>query len=121
MTLWGVEVAVALAPLCPHWIPSLFVLSLSFADVVQGHSFPSFFEGQFIVRKEGILRHPRSFYEGLMLLFLAPPTHWIHRNTSGGVHKVGKLIGTCDPSSLERQSDSPEGEACTVPRSYCIV
>ena len=59
---------------------------------MQGHTFPSFFEGQFIVRKEGILRHPRVFYEGLMQLFRAPPEHWIHRDTSGGVHKVSQCV-----------------------------
>ncbi len=33
-----------------------------------GHVFPTFWNGQFIVRREGILRHERAFYEYMLFL-----------------------------------------------------
>ncbi len=33
-----------------------------------GHVFPAFWNGQFVVRREGILRHDRNFYEYLLYL-----------------------------------------------------
>ncbi len=40
-----------------------------------GHVFPAFWNAQFIVRREGILRHNLAFYEYFLFLINGEPRH----------------------------------------------